>query len=234
MQASTNAHAENTPQTRWDKRVSAKICNFLRFSANIYGFLRFSAKECCNYRIITLTLQSLFFSFSLFFFVLHFSLLFCAFFHYFPRILGARQKKSLLFWVIHASFWAKKARIGGSGQFPGKTRICKNQRKSTKICEIGSVCPFYCATPSAEPRHEIFFIFFSRLFSSRAPCQAGTNRTLWRVLLLFRRAHFVEKLGTHSESIANSTETAVKLRKNVAWCEILRKRPCKGTRTPKI
>ena len=37
-------------QTKWDKRVSAKICGFLRFSVKICGFLRFSAKirKCCN------------------------------------------------------------------------------------------------------------------------------------------------------------------------------------------
>ena len=58
-----------------------------------------------------------------------------------------------------------------------------------------------------------FFSIFSRFFECRAPCQAGATRTLWRVLLLFHRAHFVDKLGTHSESIANSKETAVKLKK---------------------
>ena len=43
-----------------------------------------------------------------------------------------------------------------------------------------------------------------------------------RALLLVYRAHFVDKLGTHSESIANSTETAVKLKTTspgVRFCE---------------
>ena len=62
------------------------------------------------------------------------------------------------------------------------------------------------------------------------PCQAGTTRTLWRALLLFDRARFVDKLGSHAGSIDSSTETAVKLKKNDTWCEILRKRPCKRTR----
>ena len=40
--------AELKGQTKWDKRVSGKICSFLRFSAKICGFLRFSAKICAS------------------------------------------------------------------------------------------------------------------------------------------------------------------------------------------
>ena len=77
--------------------------------------------------------------------------------------------------------------------------------------------PCFFATPGAKPRHEFVF-YFSWLFSWIAPCQAGTTRTLWRALLLFHRAHSVDKLETHSESIANSTETAVKLKKHrLVW-----------------
>ena len=72
----------------------------------------------------------------------------------------------------------------------------------------------YCA-PGAEPRHEIFFYFFRVVFVKGA-LPSWHQQNALEVLLLFHRAHFVDKLGTHSESIANSTETAVKLKKNVA------------------
>ena len=49
------------------------------------------------------------------FFVFRFSLLFCAFFLSFPRILGVpRREKTLAFWGKTLAF-SKKARIGGSG-----------------------------------------------------------------------------------------------------------------------
>ena len=49
------------------------------------------------------------------FFVFRLSLLFCAFFLSFPRILGVpRREKPLLFWGKTLAF-SKKARIGGSG-----------------------------------------------------------------------------------------------------------------------
>ena len=64
---------------------------------------------------VSLTLQSLLFSISLLFFVFRFSLLFCAFFLPFPRILGVpRGGKPLLFWGKTLAF-SKKARVGGSG-----------------------------------------------------------------------------------------------------------------------
>ena len=78
-----------------------------------------------------------------------------------------------------------------------------------------------------------FFSNFSRLFSWRAPCQAGTTRTLWRVLLLFQRAHFVDKLGSHAGSIANSTETAVKLKKASPGVRFWERDPANGP-GPKI
>ena len=56
------------------------------------------------------------------FFVFRFSLLFCAFFLSFPRILGVpRREKPLLFWGKTLAF-SKKARIGGSGWGCGPDR----------------------------------------------------------------------------------------------------------------
>ena len=50
------------------------------------------------------------------FFVFRFSLLFCAFFLSFPRVLRVpRREKPLLFWGETPAF-SKKARIGGSGR----------------------------------------------------------------------------------------------------------------------
>ena len=82
--------------------------------------------------------------------------------------------------------------------------------------------------------HLMRFFLFQGCFREGRPCQARTTRTLWRALLLFDRAHFVDKLGLDAGSIANSTETAVKLKKNFAWCEILKKSPCNRTRTKNL
>ena len=70
-----------------------------------------------------------------------------------------------------------------------------------------------CATPGAEPRHEIFFNNFHGCFREGRPAKQAPPELFGGLCCFFTRQLFVDKLGTHSESIANSTETAVKLRK---------------------
>ena len=79
--------------------------------------------------------------------------------------------------------------------------------------------------PGAEPRHEILKIF-SRLFRE-GPAKQAPPEPLGGFVAL-DRAQFIEKLEYQLNRDWRQ------LKKNVTWCEILRKRPCKRTRTKNL
>ena len=68
-----------------------------------------------------------------------------------------------------------------------------------------------CSTPGAESRHEISLVFNS-CFREGCPAKHAPPELFGRLCGLLTGAHFVDKLGSHAGSIANSAETGAKLK----------------------
>ena len=94
-------------------------------------------------------------------------------------------------------------------------------------------CKNHCATPGAEPRHETFFYFFTVVFEKGALLSRHHQNSLEGFAALLQST-FCWKAGDTFWEHSQLNRDCCQAEKNVAWCEILRKRPCKRTRTQNL
>ena len=78
-----------------------------------------------------------------------------------------------------------------------------------------------------------FLFIYSRMLSWRVPCQAGTTRLLCRTLVLLTWHILLTSWATCWEN-SQFHKDSCQAKKTLAWCEILRKRLCKRTRTKNL